>query len=410
LNKTRIYYGWVVALASAALLFAMSNFQYSFGVFVRPLVDTFGWTRGEIAGIASVRSVVFGVLSPFTGSISDKHGPRNLALASILVAATGYFLAASTSALWQAYLFLGVFTGLASGLAYPAVLSTVSRWFPGRSSLANGIVLSGFGLAQVALPPAITFIIGNYGWAASFLFLGGLALAVGFTARYFIRRPPATEAVILTSSRSPTPGDTPTVSGAYTLRQATRTRRFWIIFAVYLIYAMCFQMVAVHIAAAAIDAGITAESAALILATIGISNIVGRLTIGWVAARIGERASLIALLAIQAPALFLLAISRQEWILYALAVGYGFAYGSLTPLVPTILSDEFGQSSLGATFGAINSAYSAGMAVGPWLAGYLFDQTGSYQVPFLIAGIAMSTALVVSFLLKPGGRQGIASV
>ncbi|MEW6142945.1 MAG: MFS transporter [Chloroflexota bacterium] len=402
----RLYYGWIVAIAGAFVLLTASNFQYIFGVFVKPMANTFDWSRSAISGIASVRSVVFGILSPITGTLTDRHGPRRLVLGGVIISGLGYLLAAHISNLWQAYLFLGVFTGIASAAGYLPTITTVTRWFGGNAALANGVVLSGFSLAQIALPPFATWLILDYSWAVCLTIIGITVWAVGAIAWSFIRSPPQTADIETSVKNSSYTSEEPR-QHQYTLGEVARVRPFWVLFAIYAIYALCFQMITVHVVAAAIDVKIDPASAALILTLFGITNTAGRLCAGLIIPKLGKRLSLAIPLGIQVPLLLLLSISTNTGMFYSIALVYGFVYGIIPPLIPVITSDLFGSKSIGAIFGAINGAYTTGMAIGPWLGGFIFDQTGSYVTAFTLAAGLIAGAFLLSLTIKPPTGQSV---
>ena len=105
-SKGKLYYGWVVAVASAVCLLAANNFQYSFGVFLKPLISQFGWSRAAISGCVTIRSAVSGIVSPISGSLSDRYGPRKLIVAAVSMVALSYLLAARIQSLFGLYLAL----------------------------------------------------------------------------------------------------------------------------------------------------------------------------------------------------------------------------------------------------------------------------------------------------------------
>jgi len=362
------------------------------------MATTFDWSRSAISGIASVRSVVFGILSPITGTLTDRHGPRRLILGGVIISGLGYLFAAHISNLWQAYLFLGVFSGMASAAGYLPTITTVTRWFGNNAALANGVVLSGFSLAQIALPPLVTWLLLDYNWVVCLTITGISVWAVGAIAWSFIKSPPQPiNPETSMDNLKKEAGET----HQYTLAEAARTRSFWVLFAVYAVYALCFQMFIVHVVAAAIDVAIDPAPAALILTLTGITNTIGRLCSGLIIPKLGKKLSLAIPVGIQIALLSLLAVSTSTGMYYSIALVYGFVYGIIPPLIPVITSDLFGGKSLGAIFGAMNGAYSTGMAIGPWLGGFIFDQTGSYTSAFLIAGALMTGAFLLSLNIKP---------
>jgi MFS family permease len=368
------------------------------------MASTFDWSRSAISGIASARSAVFGILSPITGTLTDRHGPRRLVLGGIIISGLGYLLAAHISNLWQAYLFLGVFSGMASAAGYLPTITTVTRWFGNNAAMANGIVLSGFSLAQIALPPLAIWLLQDYSWTVCLTVIGITVWAVGAIAWSFIKSPPAT-IDSGTFVKTPSAPADESYRHQYTLGQAARNRSFWTLFTVYAVYALCFQMFTVHVVAAAIDADISPTSAALILTLTGITNTIGRLCSGLVVPKLGKKLSLAIPLGTQIALLALLAVSTNTGMYYSIALIYGFVYGIIPPLIPVIIGDLFGNRSLGAIFGAMNGAYSTGMAIGPWLGGFIFDQTGSYVAAFFIAAGLMAGAFLFSLTVKPPAGQ-----
>jgi len=185
------------------------------------------------------------------------------------------------------------------------------------------------------------------------------------------------------------------------LAQVLHTGALWNIVIVSIIVAICFQMVMIHIVAAAIDFGITPAAAAVILTFTGATNTTGRLALGLITGKIGNKAVLVISLVIQAVALFLLVGTRELPVFYAVGAIYGLAYGGIPPLMPTIASGYFGTKSIGPVFGVIVFAYTVGGAIGPFLAGYVFDISGSYYFAFLSAALAMTAAFLLSLLLRP---------
>lgn len=399
-TEGKLYYGWIVAIAGGVCIFAGNNFQYSFGVFLKPLINQFGWSRAAISGCVTTRSALSGIMSPITGNLSDRYGPKKLIIAGVFIVGLSYFLASRISSLLELYLILGILTGVGVGFLYTPLVATVTRWFGGRASLANGIVLSGFGVAQIIMPPFATHLILQYGWGTCFIVMGIGTLLVGTASWSFIKDPPQTienpDPSITAGTNNPSKSDETAQSiDNYSVSEAFRTSAIWILFIIYMTIAICYQMVVIHVVAAAVDEGATLEAAAIILTLSGITNTVGRLVSGAIASRIGTKLVLALCLAVQAPALFFLAGARDIYTFYIISTCYGFAYAGTSPVIPTIAADLFGTKSVGSIFGTLNLGYTFGIAIGPLLAGYIFDITGRYTIAFLSA----AAALLLSFLL-----------
>lgn len=400
--------GWVSAIAGAFVLLFAGNFLYSFGVLLKPLNDHFGWSRAAISGVVSTRSVMSALASPVAGILGDRYGAKKIILIGIFLAGISYLLTSRITSLWQLYLFLGVFTGIGMSAFIVQIVATVTRWFGGKSALANGVALSGFGWAQVILPPVATYLILQYGWERCFIILGGAALVLGTIAWSFIK---TRQKVSREPLQEPVPQNAPEDSGIrsrikedYTLSEALRTPSLWILLLVLLIVAAACQMVVVHIVATAIDLNITPEAAAIILTLNGATNTLGRLTVGVLAVKIGNKTVLALSLAVQSLTLILLGWADNLNSFYILATIHGLAYGGVTPLVPSLVGDLFGTKAIGSIFGTTNAAYVSGAAIGPLLAGYIFDITGGYSLAFISAAIGMAIALVLLLLVRPPHR------
>ncbi|MFC1861304.1 MFS transporter [Chloroflexota bacterium] len=412
-KNNRIFYGWIVAIAGAIALFASGTLQYSFGVFVKPLADQFGWSRAAISACISIRSIVVTLACPPVGIFSDRYGPRKFMLIGIISVALGYFLVTQVNSLWQLYLYLGGLTGIGLAAYYVPMASTVTRWFGGKSALANGIAMSGFSLAQMILPPLATYIVLQYGLDTCFIVLAIVSLVIGTSAWSFIRTPPTVSsrtALNTVIENDENKGENPTGDeDNYKLSEALHTRTFWLLIVIYMAIAICFQMVIVHIIAAAIDKGNAPNTAAIIVTLSGLTNTIGRLTLTTLARKAGNKVVYTIGLAIQALVLYLLVGASRLPVFYIIAAVYGLVYGGVTPLVPTLTGSFFGMKYLGSIFGVITTAYTAGSAIGPFVAGYIFDATGSYFMAFLFAAIAMTIAFLLSLILKPPQRKSLAS-
>ena len=402
--KGKLYYGWVVAIAGAVAVMAASNFQYTFGIFVQPLIDKFGWSRAAISGCVSVRSIVSGTTAPVVGALSDKYGPRKFILGGIFLVGSGYLLASRITSLWHLYIFLSLFIGIGGMALFIPAVSIAAKWFGGKAALANGIVMSGFGLAQIILPPVATYIILKFGLEVCFIFLGIIAWVLGSTAWRFIRTPQGEVNKLQSESFKPGPPETgkalPEVNRQYRLSDILRSKTFWLLFVIFIVVAGCYQMIIIHIVAAAIDSGITYEAAAVILTLSGITCTVGRLAVGFVANKIGNKTTLSICLAIQALLLFPLAGASDLIVFYAVTAIYTLGYGAVTPLIPALAGEYFGTRQIGSIWGVLAIAYTSGAAIGPLLAGYIFDVTGSYNIAFLYSGVVMVVTLILSLALR----------
>ncbi len=406
--KWKLSRGWVTVIAGAFIIFIAGNFQYSFGAFVKPLVNNFGWSRTAISVGVTIRSIISGLTSPLAGALGDRYGFRKFILIGIVLVGLGYLLTSRLNSLWQLYLFLGLMTGMGVSSFFVPIIGTATKWFGSKSALANGIILSGFSWAQIITPPTATYLILRYGWETCFVVLGLAALVLGTLAWLFIRTPPdaAKQPAEQIQVEESNDGEARAASEYdYTLAEAVRTPALWILFLILIVVAASYQLVAIHIIAAAIDTGIAPQAAAIILTISGITNTAGRLALGGLATILGNKKVLVISIAIQAVTLFFLAGTRDLYVLYFVAAVYGLGYGGVTPITATLTGSFFGTKSIGSIFGTVNSAYTLGGAIGPLLGGYIYDATGSYYIAFLTAAIATASIFILCLAVKPPRKK-----
>jgi MFS family permease len=399
----KLSYGWVVAIAGCIIIAAAQNTQYAFGVFLKPLINQFGWSRTAISGCVTIRSILGGSMSPISGALSDRYGPKKLIFVGVLIVGLSYLWASRLSSLWELYLTLGVLTGLGTGSILTPLVATTTRWFGSRAGLANGIVMSGFSISQVILPPVVTYLILQYSWGTCLRILAIAALGIGLGAWSFIKSPPRS-VTNLDSSRGKENMvkvvEEPPVTGNYSLSEAFLTPTLWLLLIINMIVAICYQMVVIHIVAAAVDEGATLEAAAIILSITGVTGMLGRIIMGSLANKFGAKIVLALCLAIQCPGLFFLAGASDIRLFYVYCAVFGFAYSGTTPIIPTMAASIFGIRSVGSIFGILNLGYTFGVAIGPLLAGYTFDATGSYSGAFLSAAGALFLAFLLCLMIK----------
>lgn len=400
-------YGWIIAITGASIMFVNAQFLYSFGVFVRPLIDNFGWSRGAISSIASTRSIITALLSPVAGTLTDRYGSKKLIILGVFLCGLAFILSWRATSLWQFYLTLGVLIGISNGIIITPTLVTVNKWFAGKSSLANGITMTGPSLAQILVPPTVTFLIVRYGWENSLIIIGVAIWLLGTSAWSFFRSPATRATAQLPSQTTINSKPNNANSTDFTLSEALHTTSFWIIFTVYVVAAICFQAVVIHIVVAAIDIGATPAAAAGILTVMGITNTVGRLVISGLSDRFGKTTVLAIAMGLTAVLLFLLAQAADLGTFYIVTALYGMFYGSTIPNILSLGSSLFGMKAVGAIIGTLTLGYLAGAAIGPVLGGCIFDATGSYYIAFLITAIASGIAFLLCLVLRPPRKKNL---
>ena len=396
----RFFYGYVVVFLACLIMVVTWGTFYSFGVFFKPVLTEFGWTRTTVSVASSLVFLLSGFLGIFTGRLCDRFGPRIVVAACSLLLGSGYLLMSQLSAIWQLYLFYGI-VGIGLSGAYVPAISTIARWFVRRRGLMSGIVIAGIGVGTMITAPLANWLISSYGWRISYVAIGIVVLVLMTLAAQFLRRDPGQMGLVSYGEGEAESEGLNSAAGGFSFRRAIRTRQFWMLCLMFLSYEFSVNTILVHIVPHSTDLDISAASAANILAVIGAGSVAGRIIMGGAGDRIGNRqAFTICTIIILATFLWLL-VARELWMLYLFAAVFGFAYGGYGPLIALISAELFGLSSLGVILGVVTFWTTIGAAVGPAVAGRIFDITSSYQSAFLVCIALSIVAIILILSLRP---------
>lgn len=270
----------------------------------------------------------------------------------------------------------------------------------------TGFVVAGIGIGTIIFPPVANWLISSYGWRTSYIIIGIIALVFIILAAQFLRRDPRQIGQLPYGENEAREEDLNLPATGFSVREAIGTGQFWMLFGTFFCLGFCLNTIMVHVVPHATELGISATIAAGILAIIGGLSIVGRIVVGSVADRMGNKLPLIIDFVLISGVLFWLVAAKELWMLYLFAIIFGFAYGGVVTLESPLVAELFGLSSHGAILGIAAFGFTVGGAIGPVLAGRLFDIMGSYQVDFLVCAVIAVIACILAFLLRPSSREG----
>jgi OFA family oxalate/formate antiporter-like MFS transporter len=378
---------WLIAGALFAVVFSASSPLAAFGVFLPVLAEHFGWSRGAISVALSMALMLGGINAFAVGAIADRHGPRFILAFTVAMAGIGFALASTIGSLSELYLFVGILGGIGTSGFYVIASATVTRWFDRQRSLVLALVLAGFNVSFVTSGPLAAWLIGWLGWRGAFLVFGGWLCLVGGVATLVVRDPPRRQVSAEPVSKIEPRG--------MTIVAALADRRLWFLEACWLLLGGVVLMISSHIVSYSRDRGVALASASLALTAYGIGATVGRIGFGALADRLGARTVMRICVVLEVAALAVLPFGPPPQVLFlALAVfGMGFSGGD-TAFV-RIIPDVFGLEALGAITGLLAIGWRSGAAVGPVFAGFVYDATGSYTVPFSLAPVALLLSLAL---------------
>ena len=401
MSRRKLFYGHYIVGASMVTQMMYLGLFFTFGVLFPEFEKEFGWSRAQISGASATMFIVMGVRGVAMGRVNDQIGPRILLTVSTVVFALGFILMSRMTALWHLYLFYGLLCGLGVAAHDVVVLSTVARWFARGRGLMSGLVKTGAGIGQLIVPLVASFLVINYGWREASLWVGIAALIVMVIAAQVVRRDPKSLGLRPWGEvRTEGSKNDVTQEAGLDLKQAIRTRQFWLISMAKLADWYCLFTVIVHIVPHGIDQGLEPATSAVVLSVIGGCSILGRLTLGAGFDYLGAKRSLLVAFALLfLSVVFLQLLSDPKW-LFAFAFVYGIGHGGFFAIASPSVAEYFGTRSHGLIFGIVMFAGSIGGTIGPWLSGWLYDSTGTYYIAFLL----VSGFSVFGFLTALGLR------
>ena len=375
---------WLIVAALFTVTYGVSTPLAAYGVFLPVFAETFSWSRGAISTALSLNLLLGGVAGFGIGALADRHGPRVMLVVTVILAGTAFALVSLIGSLWQLYLLVGVLGGIGMSSFYLLSTTTVTRWFDEHRGLALALVLVGFNLGYITAGPLSAWLIAQVGWRTAYAMLGSVCGLVTMLAALTVRLPGARE------TREPRAANSRIEPAAgLTLAQALVDMRQWYLNVSWLLLGGLSLMVSVHIVPFAHDQGISLAGASLALTAYGTGSVCGRVASGVVSDRLGTFTTIRLGYALQLAALLvLLGLSSRGALLGSLVVlGVGFA--AADTMLAKAVPDVFGTRALGAILGVLNLGWRCGAAIGPAAAGFLYDLTGSYAIPFGAAPLAV---------------------
>ena len=294
---------------------------------------------------------------------------------------------------WQAFVLYGGIFAIGNGIASITPVSVmVSRRFPGRTGLANALATTGIGIGQLIIIASLAAVLVDIGWRSVFLWLGlaNLVLVPVVIMAIAGRDAPAT------ASPAPITGDG--------LATAARTRRFWLLIAVYAICGFQDFFVATHVVAFAQDRGVDALFAGNLLALMGLTGVIGVLAAGLWNDRSGPVWATLACFLIRIAVFSLIIVNQDTLSVAAFALLFGITFWMTAPLTVIFARDAFGMKHLGTVSGIIVMVHHMCGGIGAYIGAALFDAEGSYDTAFVLMLVLSIVAAICTLPLRGPAR------
>ena len=410
-----VHWAWWVAIAAFVTLIGAAGFRAVPSVLINPLHEEFGWSRATISAAVSINLVLFGLISPFAAALMDRLGMRRVVAGALVLVAAGSGLTVFMTASWQLLLCWGVLVGVGTGSMSMAFVATVTgRWFVRHRGLVSGVLTAAGATGQLVFLPLVATLATDHGWRTPALVVAAAALAVVPLVLLLLRDQPAD---VGTTAYGAPPGQAATVVTATgssavravrVLREAARTRTFWLLAGGFAICgASTNGLVGTHFVTAAHDHGMPHTTAASLLALIGIFDVVGTILSGWLTDRVDPRLllggyyTLRGLSLLILPSLFAPETEPSMWVFI---VFYGLDWIATVPPTVALCRNRFGESGP-VVFGWVFASHQVGAAIAAVGAGAIRDVRGSYDVAWFLAGGLCVVAALLSIAIRRSGSD-----
>ena len=364
--------GWMAVGCAFVSMFICFGVVYSFGAFFDPMSSEFDTSSSATSAIFSITTFIFLTGGIISGMAADRFGPRPVLIFGGLTMGTGLYLTSLVNSLWVGYITYGLGVGVGVACGYVPMLAVVGGWFEKRRAAALGVAVTGVGLGTLVVAPLAASLINHYGWRQTYAIFGIVSVAGLFLCGCLTPRPPSPN-----GQRS-----------ELCLRELVKMPAFGYLYFSGFFITLALFVPFVFLVSYAKTQGIDEIAAASLVGIIGGASIAGRLGFG----ALGDKISRIHLyqstfIIVSFSSLIWLFSSNSFTLLILYAVLLGGGYGGFIVLSPAVAAELFGLIGLGTILGATYTAAGIGGLLGPTLAGYLIDKSGSYNLAIIAAMI-----------------------
>jgi MFS family permease len=406
LARRNIHYGWVMVGVTFLTALVSAGAVGAPGVFIVPLQKEFGWSTAEISSALSIRFVLFGLMAPFAAALMNRYGLRNVTLSALVIVVSALVLSLAMTQVWQLILLWGVVVGIGTGMTALVLGATVAaRWFTARRGLVVGILTASSATGQLIFLPLLASVTDHMGWRVG---LGMMCVMLGiaaFVVLMVMRDRPGDVGLRPFGDRgtqplpAPASNKAPIMAAALgTLRDASRTRAFWVLFATFFICgASTNGLIQVHLIPMCLDYGIPQVTAASLLAGMGIFDFFGTIISGWLSDRFDNRFLLSWYYGLRG--LSLVSLPFTNFSFYGLslfAMFYGLDWIATVPPTVRLTTQRFGPERANLVFGWIFAGHQLGAATAAFGAGLSRTVLATYLPAFFAAGaLCLLASLIV---------------
>lgn len=374
----------IYMLIGSAIILALSlGVRHAFGLYLVPMSDEFGWGHNVFSLAIAMQNLIWGVVQPITGALADKYGSKIVVAAGGALYTIGLLLMAVSSTGLLLNLSAGLILGLAlSATSFPILLSAVGRAaHPEKRSLAMGIASAAGSFGQFIMLPSTLLLLQKFGWSSA-LVVSAILIALIIPLAWMLKAPMYVSPTSSTNEAS--------LSFKQILKLAWEHKPFWFLALGFLVCGFQVVFIGIHLPGYLIDHGFNATTGTIFLALVGLFNIVGTYTAGWLGGKYSKPKLLMGLYGLRGIAIIaFLLLPLSTWTIYAFGIIMGLLWLSTVPLTNGIVANMFGVKYLSMLSGIVFFTHQVGSFFGGWLGGVNHDMTGNYNVVWMFS-IALS--------------------
>ena len=394
MSETRFSKPLIYMLIGSAIILALSlGVRHGFGLYLVPMSDEFGWGHNVFSLAIAMQNLIWGAAQPFTGALADKYGSKIVVAVGGVLYTIGLLLMAVSSTGWLLNLSVGLILGLAlSATSFSVLLSAVGRAAPPeKRSLAMGIASAAGSFGQFIMLPSTLLLLQNFGWSAA-LVVSAILIAMIVPLAWMLKAP-----AFVVPNTSPNQVQ---LSFKDILVIAKNHKPFWFLSLGFLVCGFQVVFIGIHLPGYLIDHGFNATTGTVFLALVGLFNIVGTYTAGWLGGKYSKPKLLMGLYGLRGIAIIaFLMLPLSTVTIYSFGVVMGLLWLSTVPLTNGIVANMFGIKYLSMLSGIVFFTHQVGSFFGGWLGGVNHDVTGNYDLIWLFSIILSVFGVLVHFFV-----------
>lgn len=378
----------IIVLGSLVISLAM-GLRHGFGLFLEPMSSELGWGREVFAFALALQNLIWGLAQPFTGALADRFGAARIVVVGGLLYALGLVMMGTSDSALGMSLSAGLLIGLGlSGTTFSVILGAVGRTVaPEKRSLAMGIVSAAGSFGQFAMLPGTLGLLQWLGWSAALLVMGALAALMVPLGGMLRDRPSERQASDLSLGAA--------------LDEAAGHRGFWLLCLGFFVCGFQVVFIGVHLPGYLFDNGIAMQVGSTVLALVGLFNIVGTYTAGWLGGHHSKPHLLTWLYLARGVVITLfIVVPLSTTSAYLFGIAMGLLWLSTVPLTNGIVASVFGVRHFSMLGGIVFLFHQLGSFMGVWLGGFFYDLNGDYDVVWKLAIVLSIVAAALHWFIN----------